>query len=315
VSGQSTVLVIGAGAAGVSAAIHAAWRGARVVLLDPLGPGGQLVNAGVIETIPGHSPVQGPDLVNELADPVGDLGIEFEFGSAVRLRPAGTGFSVDLDSGGELDADAVIVATGSRPRELGVPGESEFTHKGVSHCATCDGPIYREQPVVVVGGGDAAADAAQVLAGFCSQVTVVHRGGELKAAYALVERLNTTANIDRLADSEVREVLGDNAVSSVVISTGTPSSLRTIVANAVFVTIGVIAESGPFEGALKIDLDGRVEVDASLATSLPGVFAAGSVRGGSSDQVAAAIGDGVAAAAAAVRWLTDRDLPTATTTE
>jgi thioredoxin reductase (NADPH) len=315
VSRQSTVLVIGAGAAGVSAAIHAAWRGARVVVLDPLGPGGQLVNAGVIETIPGHSPVQGPDLVDELTDPVGDLGIEFEFGSAVRLRHTGTGFSIDLDSGDELDADAVIVATGSRPRELGIPGESEFTHRGVSHCATCDGPIYREQPVVVVGGGDAAADAALVLAGFCSQVTVVHRGAELKAAHALVERLNTTVNVDLLANSDVREILGDNAVSSVVITTGTPSSPQVTMANAVFVAVGVIAESRPFEGALKIDPDGRVEVDAGLATSLPGVFAAGSVRSGSSDQLAAAIGDGVAAAAAAVRWLADRDRPTATIPE
>jgi thioredoxin reductase (NADPH) len=299
------VLVIGAGAAGISAAVHAAWRGARVVLLDPLGPGGQLVNAGAIETIPGRPPLAGPDLVNELAEPVGELGVEFEFGSAVRLRSFGSAFLVDVDTGAELAADAVIVATGSRTRALGVPGESEYAHMGVSHCATCDGPMYRNQSVVVVGGGDAAADAALILASFCSQVAVVHRGAELKAAHALVERLTAAPNIELRADSEVREVLGDKAVSSVAISTGSESSKTRIAANAVFVMVGMIPEVRPFVSALDIDSDGRVVVDSNLSTSLPGVFSAGSVRSGSSDQVASAIGDGVSAAVAAVRWLAD----------
>lgn len=305
-SSGSRVLVIGAGAAGMSAAVHAAWRGASVVLLDPLGPGGQLVNAGMIETVPGHPAVPGPDLVNELAEPVGDLGIEFEFGLATNLRPTGRVFLVDIDSGGELAADAVIVATGSRPRELGVPGESAFTHKGVSHCATCDGPMYRNQPVAVVGGGDAAADAALVLAAFCSQVTLVHRGAELKAAHALIQRLRATSNIERVGNSEVCEILGDKAVSSVSISTGSASSKKAIAANAVFVMIGMIPETGPFESALKIDPDGRIAVDGCLSASHPGVFAAGSVRSNSSDQVASAMGDGVSAAVAALKWLADR---------
>ena len=163
---EPRVLVVGAGAAGLSAAFAAAWRGARVQLLDPLGPGGQLQNAGVIETVPGLAPTTGPDLVDQMVRRFDGLEVDTVFGAAASLVRGTEGFAVTTDGGQTLQADLVIVATGSTPRALGVPGEAEFEHRGVSHCAACDGPLYRGKDVVVVGGGDGGA---------CSRRTTTRR--------------------------------------------------------------------------------------------------------------------------------------------
>ena len=296
------VLVVGAGAAGLTAAFAAAWRGAHVQLLDPLGAGGQLQKAGVIETVPGLMPTTGPELVDQIVRRFEGLDVDTVLDSATGLARDTEGFAVTTDGKDTLRADIVILATGSTPRALGVPGESEFEHRGVSHCAACDGPLYRGQQVVVVGGGDAAADSALALREAGASVTLVHRGSTFGAAAALRRRIEETSDIVVLPSTEVAEITGDRTVAGVVFRSRADGTERTLETNAVFTAVGISIDASDFAKSLERDEQGRLIVDAHLACTVAGVFAAGSVRHGSSDQLLGAMGDGTNAAVNALRW-------------
>jgi thioredoxin reductase (NADPH) len=296
------VLVIGAGAAGLSAAFAAAWRGARVQLLDPLGPGGQLQNAGDIETVPGLAPTTGPDLVDQMVRRFDGLEVDTVLGSAASLACGTEGFAVTTDGGQTLQADLVIVATGSTPRALGVPGEAEFEHRGVSHCAACDGPLYRGKDVVVVGGGDGGADAALALHAAGARVTLAHRGTALHAAAALRRRIESIDEITVLPATEVLAIVGDQGAVTGVTLRAPDGSEWTRPTSAVFTAVGIRIDAGDVAAMLGRDDHGRLVVDANLACTTPGVFAAGSVRHGASDQLVGVMGDGANAAVSALRW-------------
>jgi thioredoxin reductase (NADPH) len=296
------VLVVGAGAAGLTAAFAAAWRGAHVQILDPLGSGGQLQNAGVIETVPGLLPTTGPDLVEQMVRRFEGLEVDTVFGQATGLARETEGFAVPTDGAGTLRADIVILATGSTPKALGVPGESEFENRGVSHCAACDGPLYRGRPVVVVGGGDAAADSALALHGAGASVTLVHRGSTFGAAAALRRRIEETSDIVVLPSTEVVGITGDRTVAGVVLRSSADGTERTQETNGVFTAAGISIDASDFAKSLERDEQGRLIVDAHLACTVAGVFAAGSVRHGASDQLLGAMGDGTNAAVSALRW-------------
>jgi thioredoxin reductase (NADPH) len=298
---EPRVLVVGAGAAGLSAAFTAAWRGAQVQLLDLLGPGGQLQNAGVVETVPGLPPTAGPDLVDQMVRRFDGLDVDVVFGEATSLASGTEGFAVTTDAGETLRADLVIIATGSTPRSLGVPGEAEFEHRGVSHCAACDGPLYRGKDVVVVGGGDGGADAALALHAAGATVTLTHRGTVSHAAAALRRRIDSLDEITVLPATEVTAIAGDQTVTGVALRAADGTEW-TRPASAVFTAAGISIDAGDLAASLGRDDHGRLLVDANLACTTPGVFAAGSVRHGASDQLAGAIGDGANAAVSALRW-------------
>ncbi|HEX4250046.1 MAG TPA: FAD-dependent oxidoreductase, partial [Pseudonocardia sp.] len=298
---EPRVLVVGAGAAGLSAAFTAAWRGARVQLLDLLGPGGQLQNAGVIETVPGLAPTTGPELVDQMVRRFDGLDVDTVFGEATSLSRGTEGFAVTTDEGQTLQADLVIVATGSTPRSLGVPGEAEFEHRGVSHCAACDGPLYRGKDVVVAGGGDGGADAALALHAAGATVTLAHRGTALYAAAALRRRIESIDEITVLPATEVIAIVGDRTVTGVALR-ATDGSEWTQPTSAVFTAVGISIDAGDLAASLGRDAHGRLLVDANLACTTPGVFAAGSVRHGASDQLVGVMGDGANAAVSALRW-------------
>jgi thioredoxin reductase (NADPH) len=298
---EPRVLVVGAGAAGLSAAFAAAWRGAHVQLLDLLGPGGQLQNAGVIETVPGLAPTAGPDLVDQMVRRFDGLDVDIVFGEATSLASGTEGFAVTTDAGETLRADLVIIATGSTPRSLGVPGEAEFEQRGVSHCAACDGPLYRGKDVVVVGGGDGGADAALGLHAAGATVTLTHRGTVSHAAAALRRRIDSIDGITVLPATEVTAIAGDQTVTGVALR-GADGTEWTRPASAVFTAVGISIDVGDLAASLGRDDHGRLLVDANLACTTPGVFAAGSVRHGASDQLAGVIGDGANAAVSALRW-------------
>ena len=239
-SSLRTTAVVGAGASGLSAAWHVARRGHHVILIDHQGAGGQLLNVGVIESVPGlGSSVRGPDLVARMVQQMDEQKIEWLHERAVNIGHRSNRFRILTDAGSEVVADAVIVATGSWHRQLGVPGEDALEHRGVSHCAVCDGPLYRDRPVAVVGGGDAAADAAAYLAGICSRVHLVHRAGRLEAVDALCRRLDGLPNVEHWPDTEVRRIGGDTAVEAVEIEDGA-GGRRSIEVAAVFVAVGWI---------------------------------------------------------------------------
>jgi thioredoxin reductase (NADPH) len=297
------MLIVGAGAAGLAAAFAAGWRGARVQLLDPLGPGGQLQNAGVIETIPGMPEMTGPDLVEAMVARLDGLEVETAFGLATGIERGTSGFSVTTDGNETLEADVVIIATGAKPSTVDVPGEAEFENRGVSHCAACDGPLFRGKSVVVVGGGDGAADATMALQAAGAKVTLVHRGKEMQAAAAVLrDRVASATEVDILSATELVEIRGENAVTEVVLRSTVDGVELVQPMSGVFTAVGMTVDVSEFAGDLAREGSGRLVVDSYLACSTRGIFAAGSVRQGSSDQLLAAMGDGSNAAVNALRW-------------
>lgn len=296
--------VIGAGVAGLSAAMFGARLGLRTVLVDRMGLGGELINAGALDSYPGlPEAVSGADMVGRLSEQVLALEVEPELAEANGLAPAGDGFRI-LTGGRELEARAVVVATGGSPRRLGVPGEEELTGRGVSHCAVCDGAFFKAQDVVVAGGGDAAFYSALYLADLCRDVLVAHRGGTPRAAAFLRGRLATRPNVTLLPEAVVAAIRGAGAVESVVVRAAAGESERA--ASAVFVCIGLEPRSELLRGMAGLDATGRAIVDLRMATTRPGLFAAGSVRAGSPEQIVTAAADGATAAYSAFQYVQQR---------
>lgn len=299
------LLIVGGGAAGLSAGLYAARARLDALLLERMGAGGQLSTVARVENFPGFpAGISGPDLAALLANQAMDAGLQMTYGEATALRPGLPGEPHRIDTDGEaIDARAVILACGSSPAWLGAAGEEEFVGRGVSSCATCDGEFCRGQPVVVVGGGDSAVDEALYLAKIASSVTVVHRRQALRAERIGQERLLAAANCRMLWNTRLLEIRGDEVVRGALVQTDGEPSSHEIAAAGVFVYAGLTPNTAWLASAVEIDAAGHVAVDARLQTSRPGVFAAGDLRQHSARQLAASAGDGVSAAIWAERFL------------
>ena len=299
--GRYDVLVIGGGVSGLSAAQHAARRGLGTALIEA-GPlfGGQVATVEQLDGYPAVGALSGVDLAVDLVERCRSLGVVFHQ-AAIESLTVGGGGLVALAAGERHRARAVVVASGARLKQLGVPGERELVGKGVSQCAWCDGHLFRGEDVAVIGGGDAAAQEALVLAGFCRRVHVVARS-PLRAKQDYVNRLSRLDNVEFVWGCEVAEVLGSGAVEGVRLRGVRDGSLRELACAAVFPFIGSIPNSEFLPSDVTFE-DGYVVTDAEFATSLPGVFAAGAVRRGYGGHVAEAVGEAVSAASAAARYL------------
>jgi thioredoxin reductase (NADPH) len=295
------VVVIGAGIAGMSAATAAARFGRRVIVVEQMSPGGQIINATHIMNLPGFpAGISGIELGPLLFEQADTAGAEVVLDTVESFAVDGSDRIVQC-AGESLRAPAVIIAAGSALRNLGVPGEEALAGRGVSHCASCDGPFFRGKRICVVGGGDAALDEALVLAEFATEVVIVHRGAALKAQQTLIDRVDEHPAIHVLLDTVVEKVLGDDAVTGAVLSSGGASREEAFA--AVFVFVGLEPHTAFLTGHVKLDAAGHIETDVMMRTSLDGVFAAGDIRKQSVALLAAAAGDGVTAAVAAHRYL------------
>lgn len=298
------VVIIGAGVAGLNAAVTTARHGLRTLVIDALGAGGQVINVDRLENFPGPAEgLSGFELGPMLQMQADEAGAEFALDSIESVEPVDGGFRV---RGGDIDVTAasVIVAAGSFRKKLGVPGEEEFEGRGVSHCASCDGPLMRGREVCVVGGGDSALDEALALAPHAARVTIVHRTPSPAARHSLQEKCREAGNIVFVADTEVTEVRGDaggvTAVALRNIATGATSDLP---AHGLFVYIGLEPNAAFLGDLVALAPDGRVAVDLSMQSSVPGIFAAGDIRAESVAHLAASAGDGVTAAISAARYV------------
>lgn len=302
------LLIVGGGAAGLSAGLYAARSRLDAVLLERMGPGGQLVNVDRVENYPGFPEgVAGHELGPLMAQQAMDAGLAFAYGEAQSLRPgAGEDGRHLVETDGEsFAARAVILAGGSTLARLGVPGEAEFEGRGVSYCATCDGEFFRDQPVVVVGGGDSALDEALYLAEIASSVTIVHRRLSFRGARIAEERILSRPNCRVLWNSTVQAIAGEEVVNAVEIA-GTEGETR-LEAAGVFIYVGLNPNTAWLDGAVELDGGGHVVVDGRLQTSVPGIFAAGDLRQYSARQVASCVGDGATSAIWAERLLRGAD--------
>lgn len=298
---KTDILVIGAGPAGLSAASYAARAGYSVTAIDQLSPGGQLLLIDEIENYPGLPLTKGYKLAEDMENQAVLFGAKVEYTALSAIRKEGEGRFIALTDSGEIEAKAVIIATGADHRHLGVKGEDENQGKGVSYCATCDGPFFKGKDVVVVGGGDTALTDAIYLSKIARSVTVVHRRNEFRAQKALQDRLSSCANIRTKLSCNVVEILSDGKkVVGAKLDTG-----ETLNADAVFVFVGIVPNSSLFSGFVDLDKNGFIITNGRMETSLGGVFAAGDVRTTPFRQVATAAADGAIAAHSADEYISN----------
>jgi thioredoxin reductase (NADPH) len=300
------LVVVGAGVAGLTAAMFAGRYGLTAAVVEKLGPGGQIINAERIENFPGFPQgIAGHELGPLLHQQAEAAGAEFMLDHVEGVAPSGERHIVRA-AGESLRARAVIIAAGSALRPLGVAGEAEFLGRGVSHCASCDGAFFTGQEVCVIGGGDSALDEALVLTQHASRVTVLHRGERLDAQRALRDQAAAHAKIEIVLQTSVEEIVGEEAVSAVRLHDLRTAGTRLASVKGVFVYVGLEPNTAFVRGVLALDPAGHIETDLMLRTSLAGVFAAGDIRKHSVAQLAAAAGDGATAAISAYRYLTER---------
>jgi thioredoxin reductase (NADPH) len=287
------LVIVGAGVAGLTAATFAGRYGLKVVVVEQLGAGGQIATAERIENFPGFSQgIAGHELGPLLQEQAEAAGAEFVIDCIERLGGASE----------SLRAPAIIIAAGSRLRQL-LAGADKLLGKGVSHCASCDGPLFAGREVCVVGGGVSALDEAVVLVAHASRVTVVHRSKSLDAQRTLVDRVSACGKIEIVPETVVEEILGEDAVSAVRMRHLATGAVHTKAVAGVFVHVGLEPNTAFLRDVVVLDATGHIETDAMMRTSLAGVFAAGDIRKNSVAQLAAAAGDGATAAISAFRYL------------
>lgn len=303
------IVVAGGGPAGLAAAFFAARQGRGTILLDSLGSGGAILNTERVEDFPGFPEgVPGFELGPRLQQQAMDAGVAFEMAEVTRVEPRDGEWAVVTDSR-EIVASAVIVATGTRPCELGVPREAEFKGKGLSDCASCDGPLYRGKVVAVYGGGDAALIEALELVGHEVQVVLLHPEETLSGQETYSRRVRECAQIDVMHGTELEEILGDGSVDGIRVRDLASGVSSTVPVAGVFAYVGRVPNTELLEGVVGLDEGGHVPTDLWMRTELPGVFAAGDVRADAPGHAVTAVGDGATAAVAAHRYLADRDQP------
>ncbi|HCC33756.1 MAG TPA: thioredoxin-disulfide reductase [Clostridiales bacterium] len=296
------VVVVGGGPAGLTAAIYAGRFGMSPLVLEPGLPGGKLTLIDRIENFPGFpGGIGGPELAQRLDEQAREYGAEFRAVAAEAIRRDGALIQVATGDG-EVTARSVIVASGATPLRLGVPGEREFLGRGVSYCATCDGPFFRDKDIAVVGGGDSAVEEALCLTRFARSVTVIHRRERLRASEVLQQRALAHPLIRFRWSAEVIAVEGSDQVEGIRLRDRQGESL--LPAEGVFIYVGIVPVTGFLGGQVELDARGHLRAAEDTATSLPGFFAAGDVRGKPLRQVATAVADGAVAAMAAEKYLT-----------
>lgn len=297
------LMIIGGGPAGLTAALYGARGGLNTILLEMGAPGGQAGQTDRIENYPGFPEgITGIDLAMKFAEQAQRFGARMEMTTVRKVDFSGTNKKA-ITNNGEYEARAVIIASGAHPRPLGVPGEAELRGRGVSYCATCDGAFFRDKKVAVVGGGDSAVEEALFLTRFASQVTIIHRRDALRATRVIQERARDNPKISFLWDTVVNAIVGKEKVSSLQLKDVRTGALREEPFDGVFIFIGLEPNTDFLGGALTLDPGGYIVTREDLATSIPGVFAAGDVRAKNYRQVSTAVGDGAVAAMAAERYL------------
>lgn len=298
------VLILGSGPAGYTAAIYAARANMKPVLYQGLQAGGQLTTTTEVDNFPGYPDgVTGPEMMDQLQRQAERFGTEVRWGLATAVDFTGPKHKVWIDDEYLIEADAVIIATGATAKYLGLESEEKFKGSGVSACATCDGFFYRGQDVVVVGGGDTAAEEATYLAGLCRKVYLVVRKNYLRASKAMQDRVNRTSNIEVLFEHVTKEIVGNQTVEGVILINGKGEEVK-IDVTGYFVAIGHQPNSDIFKPYLDMDETGYINtVPGTSKTNVPGVFACGDVQDKHYRQAITAAGSGCMAALDAERFL------------
>lgn len=288
-------LIIGSGPAGMTAALYAARSNLKVGIIEQGAPGGQMNNTSEIENYPGYDNISGPELSMKMYEPLEKFSVEHIYGIVQKVEDAGEVKRVITDDS-NYEAKTVIIATGAKYKLLNVKGEDEFTSRGVSYCAVCDGAFFRNQDLLVVGGGDSAVEEAIYLTQFAKSVTIVHRRDELRAQKILQDRAFANNKISFIWDSVVEEIQGNNIkVSNVLIKNVKTGQITNHDFGGVFIYVGMIPVSSMVSNLGICDQDGWILTDDQMKTTRPGIFAIGDVRQKNLRQITTAVGEGAIA--------------------
>jgi thioredoxin reductase (NADPH) len=299
------IVIVGGGPAGLAAGLYAARARRRTLLFERKVTGGQIALTAEVENYPGIDSINGFDLAQNMQRQAEKYGMETEYTEVTRIEPGGDVHTVHTAEG-EYRARAVIVTGGADYNRLGVPGEERLTGYGVSYCATCDAAFFKDQTVAVVGGGDAALDEGLFVARYAKKIWMIHRRDQLRASAILQERAFAEPKMEFVWNTVVEEILGAQDVDALRLRNVVTGERSTLDVAAVFIFIGLTPNSGYLKGTLDIDAGGHVVVDDWMATSVPGIFAAGDIRANSARQVVSSAGDGATAAIRADRYISER---------
>ena len=287
------VIVIGAGPGGMTAALYASRANLKVAMLDRGVYGGQMNNTAEVENYTGFKSILGPDLAEQMYQSSIQFGADFVYGNVEKVTVDEDGIKHVKTDSGELEAPAIVIATGSQYRKLGIPGEDEYSGKGVSYCAVCDGAFYRGKNVTTVGGGDSAVEESEYLAKLVNNVNIVHRRDQLRAQKILQDRAFANDKIGFTWNTIVTEIVGDGKkVTGVKTHNKETNEDRLVPTDGVFIYIGNVPMTEPFKDLGITDEQGWVITDDEMKTSVPGVFAVCDVRDKKLRQITTAVGDG-----------------------
>jgi thioredoxin reductase (NADPH) len=290
---QFDVVVLGAGPAGMTAALYASRANLSVALIERGVPGGELMNTAEVENYPGFKSILGPDLATDMFESAMQFGVSHEFGTVKTIRPGEGIHTIQTDMGKTYEAKAVVVATGSVHRKLGVPGEEQYAGRGVSYCAVCDGAFFRDKDVKVIGGGDSAVEEGTYLTQFGKNVNIVHRRDELRAQKILQDRAMSNDKVDFTWDTVVKSIKGDEQkVTTLEMENVKTGVVTEVPADGVFIYVGLLPNTEAFRDLNITDEEGWIITDEDMHTSIPGIFAVGDVRQKKLRQISTAVGDG-----------------------
>jgi thioredoxin reductase (NADPH) len=297
------VVIIGGGPAGLTAGLYCARSRLNTLLIEKGVIGGQITNAERVENYPGFPKgISGIELGQLIHEQAISYGLETLLAEVTKAVPSQRHNLVST-SEGDFVAESIIIASGSQFRKLGVPGEDKFVGKGVSYCATCDGPLFKGKTVAVIGGGDAAITEALYLSKFASSVKVIHRRSQLRASKIFQEKSMAEPKIEFIWDTLVTQIEGNGMVKQLMLKSTKNAKISILEVAGIFVAIGSEPNSAPWRGLLPLDEGGYIIANELMETKIPGVFAAGDVRHNSARQAITAAGDGATAAIAATRFL------------
>ncbi|HLB28102.1 MAG TPA: thioredoxin-disulfide reductase, partial [Dehalococcoidales bacterium] len=287
------VIIIGGGPAGLTAGLYASRAGLTTLLIEREMMGGQSANVEHIENYPGFPDgIGGFDLAQLMQQQAEKFGTKVLYGEATGLELAGKSLKLVKTNEGDFEAKAVIVTGAAKRRKLNVPGEDEFRGRGVSYCATCDAPLFRDQPVAVAGGGNSAITEALHLSRFASKVTLIHRRDQLRATAILQETAFAEPKINFLWDTVIEKIEGEDFVKRLLVSNSKTGAKSSLEVSGLFVSIGFEPDTAYLKGLLALDSEGHIVTNAEMETSVLGIYAAGDTRAKMSRQVITAAGDG-----------------------
>ncbi len=299
------IIIIGAGPAGLAAAVYGQRAEKKTLLIDEKGYGGQIINTPEIENYPAIQKISGFDFANNLYQQATELGAELTFEKAIGIEIKDD-LKIVKTEGGAYEAKSVIIATGAKNRPLGLDREEELTGRGVAYCATCDGAFYRGKTVAVIGGGNTALEDAEVLSGLADKVYLIHRRDAFRGEEANVKRIQKKENVEILLNKIPTALLGEDKISGLEIQDKLTEEKTTLILDGVFVAIGQMPDNEAFAEQISLDVKGYVSAGEDCLTKSDGIFVAGDCRTKKVRQLATAVADGAVAALAAIEYMNQK---------